>query len=134
MSEEKAKDIIDLYIHNDKKVEAVNAQLGAIREVEIELKKTLERLEQRVDHGIARTGQENKNTLNEHSIKLNDLAHDMKTLGDAVRMSNEDLGKAILGVGQKTDLIYKGIIAIFFTVMVAGFVGFIFKQLPLWFK
>lgn len=128
------KETIDLYLHVDKKVDMVGAQLGTIREVEIELKKTLERLEQRVDHGIARTGQENKQTLNEHSIKLNDLSHDMRSLGEAIKNTNESLGKAISEVGAKSNLIYKGIVGIFFTVILAGFVGFVFKQLPIWLK
>lgn len=128
------KNTVDLYLHVDKKVDAVSAQLGTIREVEIELKKTLERLEQRVDNGVARTGQENKTTLAEHSMTLNDMKHQMSGLGELLKGSTSELAKGIKAVGDRTDLIYKSIVAIFFSVLLAGFIGFIFKQLPIWFK
>lgn len=135
VTEEKPEtDPVELFLHVDKKVDDTKGQLGVIREVNIELKKMLERLEQRVDHGIARTGQENKTTLSEHSIKLNDLNHHVANLSEDVRGTREALGLAIKEVGDRTNLIYKSIVGIFFVVLVGGFVGFVFRELPSWFR
>lgn len=117
------KNNVELYLHVDRKVDAVKVDLGVVREVEMEIKKTLERLEGRVDNGLSRTGQENKNTLAEHSIKFVELGHSMKEIGAAVKE-----------VSDRTNLIYKGILGIFFTVLLGGFVGFMFKELPTWFR
>jgi uncharacterized protein with von Willebrand factor type A (vWA) domain len=114
---------VELYLHVDKKVDDVKHQLGAVREVEMEIKKTLERLEQRVDNGVSRTGQDNKTTLAEHSMKFVELHHTLTNISAAVKE-----------VSERTNLIYKGILGIFFTVLLGGFVGFVVKELPSWFR
>ncbi len=125
---------INLFLHVDKKVDETKAGIGLIRETEIELKQMLTRLENRVDNGVSRTGQENKQALAEQALKINDLAHDLKGFEKEMRSSFIELATAVKSVGGRTDLIYKSIVGIFFVVLLGGFIGFVFKELPTWFK
>ncbi len=131
---EQSKDPIELFFHVDKKVDLVKGEIWNIREMEIEIKKMVEKIEDRVDNGVSRTGQENKTTLAEHSVKLAELSHEIKDIGSIVISETKTLRDSIDTVSERTNLIYKGIVGIFFTILLGGFIGFMFKELPTWFK
>jgi len=99
-------------------VEFNRHELSTIKEVEITLKDMLSHLTNRVDNGVAVTGQENKTTLSKHSLILNDIKHEQQVQDVKFSLEIEKMGDNIKTIGGTTRRIYYSILMI----ILSGFV------------
>ncbi len=121
-------DPIHLYIRTDEKYEQIQTEMHDMALANKDMKNNLERVEKRVDFGVAVTGQKNAEELSKQSsevalLKQTQIMQGMKiTELENIIINNHKEIKRML------DPIYKGILAIFFSMLCGGAVMYALKK------
>lgn len=119
MSAEESKyDLTGLVIRTDEKYEENRAAIHDMELAQKDVANSLDRLEKRVDFGVAITGQKNSDELARQAVTIGEMKQTISIL------TNPETGvfKQIKDLADAVKLIYKGIVAIFFTLVISGLV------------
>lgn len=120
-------DPIHLFVRTDEKYEEVRAEVHDIHVEQKELKSNQDRIEKRIDFGVAVTGQKNSDELARQAVDISRLQQTQGLQELKVSELEKTLNDKLDRIGKSVDLIYKGIVTIFFTLVVGGIVVYALK-------
>lgn len=127
MNDEKQFDPVHLYVRTDEKYEEIRAEMHDVQIEQKDMKNTIDRVEKRVDFGVAITGQKNSEELGRQAVDIGKL----KQTQELEQLKLTNLEKTLLGEIKEIKSIlapiYKGILAIFFTLVTGGAVLYAFR-------
>jgi hypothetical protein len=124
---EKKWDATYLYVRTDEKYEEVKAEVHDMKLEQKDLKNSLERIEKRVDFGVAITGNKNTEELGKHAVDIGQLKQTQELHALKLTDLEKSLGDKLEHIDKSVDLIYKGIVTIFFTLVIGGIVIYALK-------
>lgn len=118
--DQKNFDPIHLYIRTDEKYEEVRSEVEDMVKGHQDMKNTIERVEKRVDFGVAVTGQKNSEELGKQAVEIGKLKQTQEL--EQLKLINleKTLGEKLDKISKAVDLIYRGIVGIFFTILCGG--------------
>ena len=122
MSDEIKKqfDAFYLFIRTDEKYEEISAQMHDVK-IDLEnLKNSQDKMEGRVNMGVAVTGQNNSRTISEHAVEIGKLIQKVSDLDGFINHPETGLFKQNKEIKERLDVLYRGIVGIFFTVLCGG--------------
>ena len=120
-------DAIHLFVRNDEKMDMVKTDLQDYRVQAVEMSKRMDRIDDRVDNGVAKTGQMNSAKIAEHAVELGKLIQQVGGLDEEINNQESGIFKQIREIKEAVGLIYKGIVGIFFTVIAGGAILYAMK-------
>lgn len=120
-------DPIYLFIRTDEKYEEVRAELHDVRKEQTEQRNTIDRIEKRMDFGVAVTGQKNADELKAHAVTLDRLVRTQELEQQRLTGVEKALLHEIGEIKKWLIPIYKGIVAIFFTLVAGGAIIYFLK-------
>ena len=127
MNEEKRFDPIHLYIRTDEKFEEVRAEVHDVKLDQKDLRNSIDRIEKRVDFGVSVTGQKNSSEIGLQAVEIGKLKQTQEIQDLKLETIEATLNDKLDKVIKAVDLIYKGIVGIFFTLICGGGVLYALK-------
>ena len=121
MSDDKF-DLTHLVIRTDEKYEQTRAEMHDLQMGHKDLENTVERIEKRIDFGVAVTGQKNADELARQAVDIGQLKQTQALQGQKVVDLEKDLSGKLDRISESVALIYKGIVTIFFTMVIGGLI------------
>src|SRR5688572_21492731 len=114
--------LVHLVVRTDEKYEAIRAVQHDLSLEQKDIRNNLDRLEKRLDFGVAVTGQKNAEELGRQAVELGKIKQtqelEQMKLGTVDKALTEKLDK----ISKAVDNIYRGILTIFFSTAVAGII------------
>ena len=118
MEKETQGNEVALYLAADKKIEKIKDQVGELSQRDLNLSQKIDHLTNRIDFGVAKTGQKTLEKVTEMAVKLNDFEHEMAGQKATLNQHDRILGRIVTGIFWIT-----------FVVVFGGLVGFGFHFL-----
>lgn len=87
-----------LYLAADQKIDKVKDQITELYRETHTNKEQISHLFNRLDFGVAKTGQENATKLTEMAVKLNNLEHELAGEKSTVQQLEKNLGRITAGI------------------------------------
>jgi len=125
---------VDLFKHADHKIEETRKEVANLKEVELTIKDMMKHLTNRVDFGVSKTAQENKDSLAKQAIVLNDTHHRIEGLDSKIDSVAKTLSGAISEIRDMVKNLYKYILVVFFTLVASGLIVVAFRVLGKFFN
>lgn len=120
-------DPIHLYIRTDEKYEEVRAQMHDLQIEQKDQRNNLDRVEKRVDFGVAVTGGKNAEELSKQAIVLGTLKQTVDGMNGQINHEESGIFKQIKELKELVSNLYRGILTIFFSTVIAGIIIYAIK-------
>lgn len=127
MPRDRKFDPIYLFIRTDEKYEEVRAEMHDMKLALKDTINTLERVEKRIDFGVAVTGNKNSDELKLHAVEIDRLKRSYELEQQKLTNVEKTLLNEIGEIKKWLIPIYKGIVAIFFTLVAGGAIIYFLK-------
>lgn len=128
MSEDKSFDPIHLYVRTDEKYEEVRAEMHDLHIELKDLKNNHDRVEKRVDFGVAVTGQKNAEELGRQAVVIGTITQTVDGIDAQINHEETGIFKQIKEIKELVSNLYRGILTIFFSTIIAGIIIYALKK------
>lgn len=129
MADEKNFDAHYLFIRTDEKYEEVRAEMHDIQIEQKEQKNNIERIDNRVNLGIAVTGNKNADDIKTHAVLIAKIQQTQELEQQKLGSLDKDVNEKLDKISKSVDALYRGILTIFFSTVVAGIIMYALKFL-----
>lgn len=127
MNDDKEFNAYHLFIRTDEKYEEVRAEMHDLLMEQTNLKNNVDRIDKRMEHGVSITGQENSRKISEHAVDIGKLKQTQELMELTITNLDKTVNDKLDKLSKAVDLIYRGILGIFFTILCGGGVLYALK-------